>query len=126
MAQSKVIYKGKDYALSYEIMGLEKEEKILILHGWGANKELMINAFSQFLKDFCQIYIDLPGFGNSSVEEVLESKDYALILEEFIKSKKWQIAYLLGHSFGGKVCALLAQNRLNTSLILLSSAGIIT
>ncbi|MCR2061366.1 alpha/beta fold hydrolase [Campylobacter helveticus] len=126
MAQSKVIYKGKDYALSYEIMGLEKEEKILILHGWGANKELMINAFSQFLKDFCQIYIDLPGFGNSSVEEVLESKDYALILEEFIKSKNWQIAYLLGHSFGGKVCALLAQNRLNTSLILLSSAGIIT
>ena len=126
MAQSKVIYKGKNYAMSYEIMGLEKEEKILILHGWGANKELMINAFSQFLKDFCQIYIDLPGFGNSGVEEVLESKDYALILEEFIKSKNWQIAYLLGHSFGGKVCALLAQNRPNTSLILLSSAGIIT
>ncbi|EHB5117229.1 alpha/beta hydrolase [Campylobacter upsaliensis] len=126
MAQSIVVYKHQNYALSYEVIGFEKEEKILILHGWGANKELMINAFSHHLKDFCQIYVDLPGFGRSSVEEVLESEDYALIVGEFLKMKGWEIAYFMGHSFGGKICTLLAKNTPNTSLILLSSAGIIS
>ncbi|MDL0103329.1 alpha/beta hydrolase [Campylobacter felis] len=125
MAQSIVVYKHQNYALSYEVIGLEKEEKILILHGWGANKELMINAFSHHLKDFCQIYVDLPGFGRSSVEEVLESEDYALIVGEFLKMKGWEIAYFMGHSFGGKICALLARKTSNAFLILLSSAGII-
>ncbi|WP_270984800.1 alpha/beta fold hydrolase [Campylobacter upsaliensis] len=125
MAQSMVVYKHQNYALSYEVIGLEKEEKILILHGWGANKELMINTFSHHLKDFCQIYVDLPGFGRSSVEEVLESEDYALIVGEFLKMKGWEIAYFMGHSFGGKICALLARKTPNAFLILLSSAGII-
>ncbi|MBS4268583.1 alpha/beta fold hydrolase [Campylobacter vulpis] len=125
MAQSAVSYKNKNYALSYEIIGLEKKEKILILHGWGANKELMMSAFSHHLKDFCQIYVDLPGFGKSSVEEVLHSEDYGLILEEFLKIKGWEIAYFMGHSFGGKICALLARKTPNAFLILLSSAGII-
>ncbi|EAJ7397750.1 alpha/beta hydrolase [Campylobacter upsaliensis] len=125
MAQSMITHKHQNYALSYEVIGLEKEEKILILHGWGANKELMINAFSHHLKDFCQIYVDLPGFGKSSVEEVLESEDYALIVGEFLKMKGWEITHFMGHSFGGKICALLARKTPNAFLILLSSAGII-
>ncbi|MCW1540114.1 alpha/beta hydrolase, partial [Campylobacter jejuni] len=83
---------------------------------------LMKQSFYPFLKDFCQIYMDLAGFGNSSVEEILNTQDYANITELFLKQKKLNVCFL-GHSFGGKVSTLLAKEK--DTLILLSSAGIL-
>ncbi len=88
MAQTQLSYKNKTYQISYEILGDLSLPQILILHGWGANKELMKQSFCPFLKDFCQIYMDLAGFGNSSVEEILNTQDYANITELFFKTKK--------------------------------------
>lgn len=73
------------------------------------------------MKDFCQIYMDLAGFGNSSVEEILNTQDYANITELF--KTKTQCLFFMGHSFGGKVSTLLAKEK--DTLILLSSAGIL-
>lgn len=123
MAQTELSYKDKNYQISYEIFGDFSLPQILILHGWGADKELMKQSFRPFLKDFCQIYMDLAGFGNSSVEEILNTQDYANITELFLKQKNFNIRFFMGHSFGGKVSTLLAKE--NTTLILLSSAGIL-
>ncbi|EKI5323702.1 alpha/beta hydrolase, partial [Campylobacter coli] len=71
MALVNVIYNNDTYELSYEILNQDKKKSLLILHGWGANKELMKQAFSKNLNDFCQIYLDLPGFGNSSAPKGL-------------------------------------------------------
>ncbi|EFC32916.1 TPA: alpha/beta hydrolase [Campylobacter jejuni] len=124
MAQTELSYKNKKYQISYEILGDLSLPQILILHGWGANKELMKQSFCPFLKDFCQIYMDLAGFGNSSIEEILNTQDYANITELFLKQKNFNICFFLGHSFGGKVITLLAKEK--DTLILLSSAGILT
>ena len=123
MALTHISYENKQYQISYEILGDISLPQMLILHGWGANKELMKQSFSKFLNGFCQIYIDLPGFGNSSIEEVLNTQDYANITKLFLKSKNFNIGFFMGHSFGGKVSTLLAQE--NDTLILLSSAGIL-
>ncbi|WP_321167318.1 alpha/beta hydrolase, partial [Campylobacter jejuni] len=123
MAQTQLSYKNKTYQISYEILGDLTLPQILILHGWGANKELMKQSFYPFLKDFCQIYMDLAGFGNSSVEEILNTQDYANITELFLKQKKLNVCFFMGHSFGGKVSTLLAKEK--DTLILLSSAGIL-
>lgn len=123
MAQTELDYKHKTYQISYEILGDFSLPQILILHGWGANKELMKQSFCSHLKEFCQIYMDLAGFGNSSVEEILNTQDYAKITELFLKQKKFNIRFFMGHSFGGKVAALLAKEK--DTLILLSSAGIL-
>ncbi|MDO4673762.1 alpha/beta fold hydrolase [Campylobacter sp.] len=123
MARSTIFFENLAYELSYEIFAPEREKKILILHGWGASKELMSGAFGGCLGGVCQIYLDLPGFGNSSVQRALQSEDYALIVQEFLRQKKFKIDCFMGHSFGGKIATLLAtQNK--TPLILLSSAGI--
>ena len=45
MAVASVELSGVRYALSYELLHPEKSECVLILHGWGANKELMKQAF---------------------------------------------------------------------------------
>ena len=74
MAVASVEASGIKYALSYELLHPEKSECVLILHGWGANKELMKQAFVSEFTDFCHIYLDLCGFGKSSIEVPLKSK----------------------------------------------------
>lgn len=121
MAVREIEYKEKRYLLSYEILNPLKEKTILFLHGWGSNKEIMKQAFKNSLKDYKHIYLDMPGFGNSSIESIISTKDYANIVREFLKSLKTEPNCVFGHSFGGKVATLLNPN----SLVLLSSAGIL-
>jgi len=124
MALKSIDYFGKKFEISYEIVNKDKEKAILFLHGWGSNKELMKQAFSQYFDDFYQIYVDLPGFGNSKNNYILTTKDYANIIQIFLfktLNLNPQSITIVGHSFGGKVATLLNPK----NLVLLSSAGII-
>ena len=118
MASREISYNGIKYSISYEIVG--RGEEILFLHGWGAKKEVMKKAFGSYFDDFRQIYVDLPGFGASSIEKALVTEQYAGIIREFLASIGSHPLCAVGHSFGGKVASLLAPR----VLVLLSSAGI--
>lgn len=122
MAIKEIEYNGLKYRLSYEILGQSSGKNILILHGWGANKELMKRAFSKHLNNYNCVYLDLPGFGFSSDLEIpLCTSDYAKITAKFIELLDIDFEFIMGHSFGGKIATLLEPK----NLILLSSAGII-
>lgn len=125
MAVASVELSGVRYALSYELLHPEKSECVLILHGWGANKELMKQAFAGEFANFCHIYIDLCGFGKSTIEVPLKSTDYAQIVAAFLRQKKLAPALIIGHSFGGKIATLLSKDFTPKILVLLSSAGIV-
>ena len=49
MASKEVHYKDKAFQLSYELVNPAQEEVLLILHGWGSNKEIMKQAFGKTL-----------------------------------------------------------------------------
>ena len=66
MAIKEIEYDGFKYRLSYEISGQKSGKNILILHGWGANKDLMKSCFDRDLSEYNCLYLDLPGFGLSS------------------------------------------------------------
>jgi pimeloyl-ACP methyl ester carboxylesterase len=122
MAIKEIRYQEKQFRLSYEIVNPNKEETLLVLHGWGSNKEIMKQAFGKELSDYKHIYLDMPGFGDSTNEMILTTKDYAQIVEAFLRALNVTPLMAMGHSFGGKVSTLL-----NTKyLVLLSSAGIVT
>ena len=121
MAIKSIQYKHQTFQISYEVIHPEKSKTLIFLHGWGANKELMKNAFGAYMDAFRHIYIDLPGFGNSTCNKALNTEDYANILELFLAQiNANQDHMILGHSFGGKV-ALLMNPEL---LVLVGSAGI--
>ncbi len=120
MALKEITYKDKRFKLSYEIVNSDRNIDILILHGWGSNKEIMKQAFGKELDRYRQIYLDLPGFGGSSNSMILTTMDYANIVSIFIEAIKIYPTAIMGHSFGGKVATLLNPRY----LILLSSAGI--
>jgi len=122
MAIREIDYNDKRFKLSYEMINPSQEATILILHGWGSNKEIMKQAFSKELEAYRHIYLDLPGFGGSSNESILTTKDYGEIVLAFLETLKVKPLLAMGHSFGGKVATLLATDY----LALLSSAGIVT
>jgi pimeloyl-ACP methyl ester carboxylesterase len=122
MALKEINYKNQTFKLSYEIINPSKKESLLILHGWGSNKEIMKQAFSKELKDYKHIYLDMPGFGASSNDMILTTKEYAEIVKLFLEILNAEPKIVMGHSFGGKVATLL--NILY--LVLLSSAGVVT
>ncbi len=121
MAVKEVEYRGEKFRISYDIHNRANRKSILFLHGWGSNKELMKQAFGDGLESFRHIYVDLPGFGKSENLTVLGTHDYAAIVDAFMQQIDTAAYAVVGHSFGGKVAALLQPER----LILLSSAGIV-
>ncbi len=120
MALKEIEYKGNSFRLSYTLLNPNKKRDFVVLHGWGSNKELMLNAFKNTLLDYRHIYIDLPGFGKSSNDTVLTTNDYKNIVEIFLGEIGSSKDVIMGHSFGGKLAVLLNPK----ILVLLSSAGI--
>ena len=122
MAIKEISYGSQKFRLSYEIVNPNEEESVLILHGWGSNKEIMKQAFGKKFKSYKHIYLDMPGFAGSSNEMILTTKDYAQIVKLFLQVLKVEPLVVMGHSFGGKVSTLLNSKY----LVLLSSSGVLT
>lgn len=122
MASKEIHYKEQPFQLSYELVNPTQDDVFLILHGWGSNKEIMKQAFGKSLPEYKHIYLDMPGFGKSTNEMILNTEDYAHIVKLFLDELGVTPTIAMGHSFGGKVSTLL-----NTPcLVLLSSAGVVT
>lgn len=123
MAIKQIVKNNQTFEISYKILNQTKKDIIIFLHGWGSNKEVMIQAFGTYLKEYKHIYIDMSGFGKSRNNYVLNTVDYADIMNFFLQSLKIDplFSIIVGHSFGGKVATLLNPKK----LVLLSSSGII-
>ncbi|MBE0494870.1 MAG: alpha/beta hydrolase [Campylobacterales bacterium] len=121
MAKRALHVNGVDYEIGYELLHPEHAQTIVFLHGWGANKEIMKKAFGGVFGAYQHLYLDLPGFGTSSLHVPLTSKEYAQVVEAFLEALHVTPAVIVGHSFGGKVATLLNP----PTLVLLSSAGIV-
>jgi hypothetical protein len=52
MAIKEIGYKNQIFKLNYEIINPSLKESLLILHGWGSNKEIMKQAFGKELKEY--------------------------------------------------------------------------
>ena len=122
MAVKEIEYKEQVFKLSYEIVNPSATDVLLVLHGWGSNKEIMKQAFGKEFQNHKHVYLDMPGFGASTNEMILTTKDYAKIVQKFLEILDVKPNIVVGHSFGGKVSTLLNA----PTLVLLSSAGVVT
>lgn len=120
MAVKSIQYNQNTIDVSYEIVNPNAKVDFIVLHGWGSNKKLMKNVFSEYMDSFRHIYIDLPGFGNSTCNTPLKTIDYARVVELLMIHLNASKDIILGHSFGGKVALLLEPK----VLVLVASAGI--
>lgn len=111
--------------VNYETYGEGRD--LLILHGWGANIGAvmpMINAWKDKFKVWA---LDLPGFGKSDMpREDWNVYSYADFVKKFVDKTGIETPILVGHSFGGRLCIILAAKKMITpeKIILVDSAGV--
>jgi pimeloyl-ACP methyl ester carboxylesterase len=120
MAIKSIQYNQHTFDISYEILNPSAKVDLIVLHGWGSNKNLMKQSFSPYMDSFRHIYIDLPGFGGSTCSVALTTADVVRIVELLMVYINASKDIILGHSFGGKVALLLDPK----VLVLVASAGI--
>ncbi|MBQ6335540.1 MAG: alpha/beta hydrolase [Erysipelotrichaceae bacterium] len=110
--------------LHYEKYG-SKGRKVILLHGWGQNTEMM--AFiGEFLKSHFIVYnLDLPGFGKSSLPPVpWDTNDYCAFLVAFCEHFKITEPIIIAHSFGCRVALRYAYKYPVHKMVLTGAAGI--
>ncbi len=92
----------KDVSTAYIEAG--QGDAMVLLHGWGQNKEMM-TAIMDFFSDRYHVYsLDFPGHGESEdPKEAWGVVEYMHFLEDFITQLGIQNPVLVGHSFGCRV-----------------------
>ncbi len=99
---------------------------LLLLHGWGATKELM-TPLAQRLTGYRTVIPDLPGFGSTAMPpQAWGVEEYAAWTLALLDRLGIDRAHVIGHSNGGRVAIALAvthPERVNR-LVLTDSAGI--
>lgn len=108
--------------INYVRYGKKEGKKIVLLHGWGQNIEMMQPIGDAFAKTYEIIIFDLPGYGKSSEPPYAYSiEDYAKIIHKALENLKIEKPILMGHSFGGKISLLYASKYEVEKLVLFGS-----
>jgi len=102
---------------------------LVLLHGWGCDWQIFSPVIAGLSEQYQLIIPDLPAFGQShSPTEVWDSAEYVVWLKDFLaQTVDTKPFSLLGHSFGGKLAAMLAASHFPaglTQIILCSASGL--
>ncbi len=116
-----------DFNIHYYEGGPQGAETILMIHGFGADKDNWPRFSRQLTARYHVIALDLPGFGDSSKPEA--SYDVGTQVERlntFVKALGIRKLHLIGNSMGGHIAALYAARHPEEvlSVALFNNAGI--
>ncbi|MEM8815384.1 MAG: alpha/beta fold hydrolase [Pseudomonadota bacterium] len=87
--------------------GSAKSEAVVLVHGFGGDKDNWLRFARHFNERYRVIALDLPGFGETAREP---DRDYRIpaqaeALEAFLAALDLERFHLLGHSMGGHLAA---------------------
>lgn len=128
MMETTKIFHYDNLSVSYNRVGVQDKQPLIILHGWGSSKQVMMPLAKQ-LSDIRDCYVfDLPGFGNSSIpDRPWTVDDYADLIQQFIEDRDFDSVDLLVHSFGGrislKICSRPDAKQLVSKVLITGGAG---
>jgi pimeloyl-ACP methyl ester carboxylesterase len=113
---------------NYTEVGKGKKTPLLILHGWGRSGNewiTMANELSAWSGRTVYI-LDLPGFGGSSLPDVITIHQYSQLVKDFCAYMEIETAMIIGHSLGGRVGIVLSATypKFVERLILIDPAGV--
>lgn len=116
-----------DLSIHYYEGGPANAETIVMIHGFGANKDNWVRFGKFFTERYHVIALDLPGFGDSSKPDA--SYDVGTQTERvaaFFKALGLSKVHLIGNSMGGHIAALYAARHPEQvlSVALLDNAGV--
>ena len=107
--------------------GAETGETVLMIHGFGANRDNWLRFSRAFTSRYHVIALDLPGFGESSKPDArYDVATQTERLHAFIQALQLGKPHLIGNSMGGHIAALYAARYPEQllSVALLDNAGV--
>lgn len=116
-----------DLNIHYYQGGPANAETILMIHGFGANKDNWVRFAKLFSKRYQVIALDLPGFGDSSKPDAsYDVGTQAERVSAFVKTLALGKVHVVGNSMGGHIAALYAARHPEQvrSLGLFDNAGV--
>lgn len=85
-------------------------EPILLIHGFCGSSDYWNNIIEELAKTNRVIALDLPGHGDSAVQENIKEIDqYATFIKDFIDALKIDQVTMFGHSLGGYITLAFAE-----------------
>lgn len=113
-----------EWSMKYLVKG--EGEAVVLLHGWGADKEAMAPLAEALSSEYTVIAPDLYGFGESPITRVMALEDYAEGIIGILNKEGFSRAAVIGHSFGGRVGIRLAvrHREMVSGLVLVDAAGL--
>ncbi|MDZ7888373.1 MAG: alpha/beta fold hydrolase [Pseudomonas sp.] len=116
-----------EFNIHYYEGGPQGAETILMIHGFGADKDNWLRFSRPLTARYHVVALDLPGFGDSSKPEA--SYDVGTQVERlnaFAKAMGIHKLHLIGNSMGGHIAALYAARHPEEvlSVALLNNAGV--
>ena len=95
-------------SLTYRVYGTG--QTVLILHGWPSEGNRWHAVAENIAREGFEVVVpDLPGFGESSdPAQPWTSKNYVETIKQFMGELDMKRVIVFGHSFGGKIAALIA------------------
>ncbi|TGL58329.1 alpha/beta fold hydrolase [Leptospira sarikeiensis] len=92
------------------LQGGEGKEKILMVHGFGGDKDNWTRFSKWITPEYTVIAVDLPGFGEN---DRIAKEDYTISsqvkrLDEFVTKLGWEKFHIVGNSMGGGISGLYA------------------
>ncbi len=106
---------------------VQSDVTLVLIHGFGGSKDTWNRVVAEWDDNYHVIAIDLPGHGDSVSQKTLSYTiaDQTKRLNLFLKAKKINHFYLLGHSMGGAIALRYAANYKDNlkALILIDSMG---
>lgn len=117
-----------DHKIVYLVGG--KGEPLVLLHGFGADKNHWILVAKALCQHFTVYAPDLPGFGESSKDDNASYtwSDQVGRIHKFVEALGLEKFHLAGNSMGGYLAALYANRHEQqvSSLCLLAPAGVLS
>jgi pimeloyl-ACP methyl ester carboxylesterase len=114
-------------ALVDEMFGTASGRHMILLHGWGANRESLRGIAALFEPAYRIHLIDLPGFGDAPAPpEDWGTSQYADLVERCVSACGPGPVVLVGHSFGARVALRLAARGISAirAVVLMAAPGL--
>lgn len=113
--------------LRYDLTeGDAKLPTVVVMHGWGCTAQTVASVSATCARAGRRVIsVDFPGFGGSSEPpEPWGVDQYAQVMEDLLRAEGVESPVLVGHSFGGRVCIVLASRIPVSQLVLVDAAGV--
>jgi pimeloyl-ACP methyl ester carboxylesterase len=93
--------------LVYDTYGAGKP--VLLVHGFGETRQVWKNQVEHLAKKFLLLVPDLPGSGDSEIQEDMSMEGLAETLLHVLRAENIDQFTLLGHSMGGYIALAFAE-----------------